>query len=245
MNNVKKYNSVEEFLTDYQSAPQAFNMLVDLQSVQDISPLYRPVINLVMINTDPEERDIYLQTNATDSSARKYVAPNLHYSLTHRGLMKIRAAADAQFISTVSSTNMENKTVTATVEMKFRSPTGTWSIISDSKNRKMTFKSGGEDVDAHQKAVSGAQDRCIRKAFNIKDHYPIHQLNNPFVIMYLDLNDNIPEVREAKILAAIAPNALLYGLPSRQAQQQLPPAPVPARLIDLESGEILDGGAHQ
>lgn len=240
---VKKYNSMDEFLKDYAENPQAYNMLIDVQSVQEVSPLYRLIINLVFVSTDPEDRDIYFQKNATDPAGNKYPATNPHYSLTHQGLMKIRAAADARFISTTSTVDRESKTVTATVEMQFRSPTGGWATISDSKTRKMVFpKSGADDVDAHQKAVSGAQDRCIRKAFNIRDHYPLDKLRCPFVIAYFDLNDNIPEVREAKILAAVAPNALLYGLPSRQQPQQA--QLTSGTKVDTETGEVIEGGTR-
>lgn len=247
---IKKYASLEEFLKDYEGFPQSFNMLVDIQSVQEFSELYRPVINLVQISTDPEDGDIYFQKNAMDPFGKPYPQHDPRFSLTNRGLMKIRAAADAQFVEIRTEADHKNQVVTAFATMEFHSPTGGWARFTDSKAKSMvtTFRNGNKspDVEAAQKAIAGAQNRCIRKVFNIKNHYSKGQLENPFVIVYVELNDKIPEVRQAKILAAVAPNALLYGLPSRQTQpqiaQQQKPAQITGTRVDPETGEVIDGG---
>ena len=89
------------------------------------------------------------------------------------------------------------------------------------------------------RSITKAQNRCIRKVFNIKGHYPKEQLKNPFAIVYAALNDKIPEVRHAKIIAAVTPNALLYG---RKPLAQLSAAKEDP--VDPETGEIIDGGAQ-
>lgn len=240
---IKKYANLEDFMADYEQYPQSFNMLVDLQSIQEFSDLYKPVINLVQVSTNPEDGDIYWLKNAADANGNKYPPTNPHYALTVRGLNKIRVAADAQFVEVRTETDHKNQVVTGHATIKFHGPTGDWAYHTDSKTVSMlqTFKNGDKtpDVEATQKAISKAQNRCIRRVFNIKGHYPKGQLENPFVIVYAALNDKIPEVRHAKILAAVAPNALLYG---RKPLAQL--TAVKEEHVDPETGEIIDGGAQ-
>lgn len=239
---IKKYASLNDFLADYERFPQSFNMLVDIQSVQEFSDLYRPVINLVQISTDPEDGDIYFQKNAVDPRGEKYPSEDPRFSLTNRGLMKIRSAADAQFVEVRTEADYKNQVVTAFVEMEFHSPTGGWARFTDSKTRSMVTKyrngNSSADVEAAQKAIAGAQNRCVRKVFNIKNHYSLAQLGNPFVIVYAELNDAIQEVRQAKILAAVAPRALLYKKAPALLTSTAPD-------VDPETGEVLEGGAQK
>jgi len=234
---MKKYTSLDEFLVDYEANPNWFNMLVDVQSIQDIPHIYKPVINMVFLSTDLEDFEIYLQDKALDPKGNAYKEPR--YSIASKGLFRIRSAADARFVDTFISRDKEYKTVTANVTMQFRSPTGGWATIPQSKtvNDFIKYKNGNvvPDPNAAQKAETGAQNRCIRKAFNIKSHYSMEQLQKPFTIIYLELDETKDrDVKMAKIAAAMGPSMLLYGRPVNTPQLSAG--------IDKDTGEIIEGG---
>jgi len=234
---IKKYTTLEEFLADYEANPTWFNMLIDIQSIQDIPPLYKPVINMVFLSTDLEDFEIYLQEKAQDPNGKFYKEPR--YSISSKGLFRIRSAADARFISTNITQDKENKTITATVTMQFHNPTGGWATITQSKTVSdfMKLKNGSivPDPNAAQKAETGAQNRCIRKAFNIKSHYSLEELKKPFTIIYLELDETKDiDVKRAKIAAAMGPSMMLYGRPIN-----IPQLP---QFVDKETGEIIEGG---
>ncbi len=236
---IYKYTSMEEFLKDYKENPQAFNMLVDVQSVQDVPPMYKPVINMVFISQDREDFEFYLQTKALDPDGNAY--KEKRYSLSAKGLARIKNAAAAKFVRSEIYQDKDNRTVTATVEMQFRDPSGGWTTVTQSKtvNNYKTLKNGSEpfDPEAPQKAETGAQNRCIRKAFNIKSHYSLEQLQKPFTIIYLELDETKDDdVKMAKIAAAIGPTQLLFG--RQQNIRQLSSGTV----VDTGTGEIIDGG---
>lgn len=211
---MKKYATFQEFLVDYEKTPEWFNMLCDTQSIQEISPLYKLVVNMVMVSTDLEDNDIYIQKNATDPNTGK-AYNHTRYSITKKGLLKIRAAADARFIMSKIDVDRDNNTVTGTATMQFHDPTGQWSYITKTKTVEIEKqgRNGTTYVDstAPEKAESGAQTRCIRDAFNIKNNYSLEQLQKPFVVVYPKLNDMDPDVKKMAIINSLAPTQLLYG----------------------------------
>jgi hypothetical protein len=211
---MRKYKSFEEFLEDYNKTPEWFNMLCDTQSIQEISPLYKLVVNMVMLSTDLEDNDIYIQQYATDpNTGRAY--NHTRYSIAKKGLLKIRAAADARFILSKVDINRNDNLATGTATMQFHDPTGGWSYITKTKTVDLMKKRKNgttyEDQGAPEKAESGAQMRCIRDAFNIKNNYSLEQLQKPFVIVYPKLNDEDPDVKKMAIINSLAPTQLLYG----------------------------------
>ncbi len=238
---IHKYTSMQEFLTDYEANPQAFNMLVDVQSVQEIPAMYKPIINMVFISTDPEDFEYYLQKNALDPNSEKY--RENRYSISAKGLARIKNAAAAKFTKSETFQDKENNTVTCVVEMQFRDPAGGWTTVTQSKTVS-TFKqlrNGNKmhDPETAQKAETGAQNRCIRRAFNIKSHYSIEQLQKPFTIIYLELDETKDDdVKMAKIAAAIGPTHLLFG--RQQNMKQLASGTV----VDGNTGEVIDGGSN-
>lgn len=236
---MKKYTSLQEFLSDYEANPNWFNMMVDVQSIQDIGPMYKPVINMVFLSTDLEDFEIYRQKKAKDPEGKDYKEPR--FAVASKGLFRIRSAADARFVDTKVYHDKENKSVTATVTMQFRNPSGGWASITQSKTVGTVVKYGDKetvDYEAAQKAETGAQNRCIRKAFNIKGHYSLEQLQKPFTIIYLELDETKDaDVKRAKIAAAMGPTQLLYAGMGRRTPQLV------AGNVDTETGEInAEGG---
>jgi hypothetical protein len=236
-----KYTSVDEFLQDYEKYPKSYNMLVEQQSIQDVGPMFKPVINLVWVSTELEDWEIYVQKNALDPAGNQY--REQRFSIASKGLFRIRSAADAHFIDTVHEYNKEDKLVTCTVVMRYHDASGGWASITQSKSvsTELRLRNGNTipDKEAFQKAESGAQNRCIRKAFNIKPHYSTEQLSNPFVAIYFILDESKDQsIKAAKIAAALAPTMLLYG-----GKRQLGTGATQAQLnagveVDAETGEV-------
>lgn len=231
---MKKYMSFEEFIADYNKTPEWFNMLCDTQSIQEISSLYKLVVNMVLLSTDLEDNDIYIQKKAINPNTDKPY-DHTRYSIAKKGLLKIRAAADARFILSNVRVDRDAKLAIGTATMQFHDPTGQWAYIT--KTKTVDFikkKSGGgtyEDPAAAEKAESGAQMRCIRDAFNIKNNYSLEQLQKPFVIVYPKLNDLDPDVKKMAIINSLAPTQLLYGR-----------APSDRLLLDGENAEYKTDG---
>lgn len=237
---IHKYTSMQEFLNDYEGNPQSFNMLVDVQSVQEIPPMYKPIINMVFISQDPEDFEYYNQDKAVDINSQKY--KERRYSLSAKGLYRIKNAAAANFMSTNVVQDKDNRFFTATVEMQYKNPTGGWISVTQSKTVSMDKpkKNGGgtyPDPDAAQKAETGAQLRCIRKAFNIKPHYSWNQLIKPFTIIYLELDETKDDdVKLAKIAAGIGATQMLFGNKNNIRQLES------GKVVDTSSGEVLSDG---
>lgn len=210
---MKKYNDLEEFLNDYNKSPEWFNLLTPIQSVQEIGQIYRPVINMISISTDLEDNQIYVQKNAKNPEGGSY--KEKRYSISRRGLLLLASAADCHFVDTKTSYNPDTDQMHCVASLKMHDMSGGWRIITESKsvNRMFTYKNGQKSLDpeASTKAESGAQNRCIRAALNIKAHYSLKQLELPFVAIYPVLDARDKDVKRALIAGAVVSNNLLYG----------------------------------
>lgn len=234
---MKKYKSIDEFLKDYEDGPQWFNMLVPVQSIQEISQIYRPVINLHTLSTDLEEGHIYVQKNAKDPNGNDY--NETRYSITRRGLLLLATAADCHFLDSKTTYSPETEMFTCVANMKMHDMSGGWRIITESKSvsKMKALRNNNKMVDpeAAQKAESGAQNRCIRSGLNIKAHYSLEQLEKPFVAIYPVLDARDEDVKRALIAGAVASQNLLFGAPRIQAQLAAP------EKVDPSTGEIIEG----
>ncbi|MCK9520139.1 MAG: hypothetical protein M0R74_14110, partial [Dehalococcoidia bacterium] len=211
---MKKYMSFEEFIADYNKTPEWFNMLCDTQSIQEFSSLYKLVVNMVLLSTDLEDNDIYIQKKAINPNTDKPY-DHTRYSIAKKGLLKIMSAADARLILSNVEIDRDAQTVSGTSTMQYHDPSGQWRYITKTKTvdliKKTKNGSTYEDPSAPEKAESGAQMRCIRDAFNIKNNYSLEQLQKPFVVVYPKLNDMDPDVKKMAIINSLAPTQLLYG----------------------------------
>jgi hypothetical protein len=229
--------SIEEFLIDYEKSPGWFNMLTPIQSIQEISQIYRPVINLHFVSTDLEDNQIYVQKNAKKPDGSSY--NETRYSISRRGLLLLSSAADCHFLNTETKYNAETECFQCVSNIKTHDMSGGWRVITESKSvsKWKTFKNKNREIDpeASTKAESGAQNRCIRAALNIKAHYSKEQLEKPFVAVYTVLDARDEDVKHALIAGAVASNNLLFGI-MKPLQQQLE-----TRKVDTETGEVIEG----
>lgn len=212
--------------------PSAFNLLVPVQSLQEINPIFKYVTNKVNISIDLKDKEIYNETSAQVSGGPKM------YALTHKALMKLCNAGNGQIvelkkiqpricekcIEMAKATRIAAKcgscdsryNVAAHVTMKFPELSGGWKIMQASREIDLSVftKSGQADKlkeFATEHAESKAMSRCIRKAFAIKSAYTLEELKKPFIAVYPVLDAKDPDVKKALIAGSMAAGNLLYG----------------------------------
>ena len=250
------YNVLNDF------PPEQFNLLVPVQSIQEINPIYKIVVNKVNISTNLADKEIYEERNAEKVNGQTM------YALTHKGLLKLKTAANGQVVESkrVQSKACEKciEIVKATlkapacggcpcsanvayqVTMKFPELSGGWRIEQATKEIDFSTMSNAKPGQiakmkefASEQAESKAMSRCIRKALSIKSAYTLEELEKPFVVAYpvLDARDN--DVKKALIAGSLAATNLLYGS-GLELPKQLAAAKAPPDNVDPETGEIID-----
>ena len=209
-------------------SPEEYNLLIPVQSLQDINSIYKYVPNIVHISTNLQDKEIYLEKSAGQNM----------YALTHKALMKLCNAGNGQIveirkiqprvcekcIEMAKSTRVAAKcgscdsryNVAVQVIMKFPELSGGWKIVQASReiDVSMIAKAGQADKVkefANEHAESKAISRCIRKAFSIKSAYTMAELEKPFIAVYPVLDAKDPDVKKALIAGSMAASNLLYG----------------------------------
>jgi len=80
-----------------------YNLLVPMQTVAEISEIQKPVMNVVSISTNLDDKEIYEQEKAsqawTDSKGYNHPAQPAKYALTKKGLTKLMRAAGIKILS--------------------------------------------------------------------------------------------------------------------------------------------------
>jgi hypothetical protein len=247
------YNILNDFPLD------EYNLLVPVQSIQEINPIYKLVRNEVRISTDLKDKDIYKEKNAGENM----------YALTHKALMKLFTAANGQIVESskvrskvcdkcidiVKATGKApacgacsaNANVASRVVVKLPELSGGWRLVQ--ATRELDFSNMGNATEgqirqtkafAYEHAESKALSRCIRKGLSIKSAYSLDELEKPFIVIYPVLDSKDADVKKALIAGAIASSNLLYGsgLMLNQAQPAaLPEAP---DNVDRTTGEIIE-----
>ena len=243
-------------LNDY--SPEEYNLLVPVQSIQEVNPIYRLVVNMVKVSTDEGDKDIYREKNAGEGM----------FALTHQALTKLFTAANGQIVETtrVRTRTCENcidivkatgkapacggcaarSNVAVRVTIKLPEMSGGWRLIQ--MTREMDFSNMGHLKDgqirqtkayAVEHAESKALSRCIRKGLSIKSAYSLDELEKPFIVVYPVLDSRDADVKKALIAGAMASSNLLYGTGLQLgagAQAALPEG----RKVDMSTGEIIE-----
>ncbi|WP_195985332.1 hypothetical protein [Clostridium sp. D33t1_170424_F3] len=80
-----------------------YNLLVPMQTVTEIADIQKPVMNVVQISTDLNDKEIYEQEKAkkawTDRDGYSHPAVPARYSITKKGLTKLMRAAGIKILS--------------------------------------------------------------------------------------------------------------------------------------------------
>lgn len=219
--------STYKILNDFN--PDQFNLLIPVQSIQEINPIFKYVQNKVQISTDLADKEIYQEKSA---------GANM-YALTHKALNKLAMAANAQVIESkkitprvcekcieiAKATRIAAKcsecksayNVAVQVIMKFPELSGGWHLEMATREIDVSTLSGSDAQKNKVKefivehAESKAKNRCIRKALNIKSAYTIEELEKPFLAIYPTLDAKDPDVKKALIAGSMASSNMLYG----------------------------------
>lgn len=234
-----KYTSIEEFLKDYEKYPESYNMMVNIQNIQDMGTLYKPVINMAVMEL--EKGELYVQDKpGKDPWGKDY--KETRYSITRKGLLKIANAAKATFGQPTFTYIPEQECYLCTTTMRYVGiREGDWQYTTCSKDAPLT-KNGSKgtykNADALRKSESGAQDACIRQAFAIQGHYSLEDATHPFVMAFWMLDDAIDEVRQGRIAAGTGATQMLFDSRQNGNIKQLESS----KVVDTGSGEVLIDG---
>lgn len=82
---------------------EKYNLLVPMQTVAEIAAIHKPVMNVVSISTNLDDKEIYIQEKAkdgyTDRNGRAHQPVPAKYALTKKGLTKLMRAAGIKILS--------------------------------------------------------------------------------------------------------------------------------------------------
>lgn len=231
-------------LTITQSYPkEKFNLLVSMDTVAEIAAVHKPVMNVVTISTNPNDKEIYVQQKAYNDS------PNL-YAITKKGLNKLMRAAGIKIISSrpinpstcekcaqinqsigqpVSCGACGNKDVAYEVVIEVPQLTG--ENIQFVAHKEISIAEVTAGMTERQKAEfmkfrseiceTKAINRALRAAMQIKGTYTLDELKKPFVVAYLVPNLDNPDVRTEAVKSMFKASNDLYGSRTRQNRVEL------------------------
>lgn len=220
-----------------------FNLLVPMQTVTEIADIQKPVMNVVQISTNLEDKEIYEQEKAK-SAYKDYPATPARYALTKKGLTKLMRAAGIKILSSrpvIPSTcqkcaNMNasigkpvrcgacpNKDVKYEIRISVPQLTGEdmevvahKEILVDDVVAGMTDKQKAEFLKfRNEMCESKALNRALRTAMQIKNTYLIEEFKKPFVVAYLVPNLDNPDVKAEAVKSFFATSEDVYRAPGK------------------------------
>lgn len=235
-----------------------YNLLVSMQTVAEISEIQKPVMNVVSISTDLNDKEIYEQEKAYGTNPAKY-------AIAKKGLTKLMRAAGIKIVSSrpvIPSTCQKcaqinasigkpvncgacpNKDVKYEVRISVPQLTGENIEIVAHKEifvadviRGMTDKQAAEFIKfRNEMCESKALNRALRTAMQIKGTYRLEEFNKPFVVAYLVPNFDNEAVREKAIDSFFSSKNELYGGNNDSARKTV---------YVEDDPEDLDAGAYE
>lgn len=218
---------------------ERYNLLVPMQTVAEIAEIHKPVMNVVSISTNLDDKEIYVQEKAREAWKDRPTQP-AKYALTKKGLTKLMRAAGIKILSSrpvVPSTcqkcaamnasigkpvrcgSCPNKDVKYEVRISVPQLTGEnieivahKEIIVDDVVAGMSDAQRAEFLKfRNEMCESKALNRALRTAMQIKGTYLIEEFKKPFVVAYLVPNLDNPEVREEAVKSFFGASHELYG----------------------------------
>lgn len=210
-----------------------YNLLVSMQTVAEIAAIHKPVMNVVSISTNLDDKEIYEQEKGWKDNPPKY-------AITKKGLTKLMRAAGIKILSSrpvVPSTCQKcaninagighpvrcgacpNKDVKYEVRISVPQLTGEnievvahKEIIVDDVTAGMTDKQKTEFLKfRNEMCETKALNRALRAAMQIKGTYRIEEFKKPFVVAYLVPNLDNAEVKEKAVEAMFSASHEIYG----------------------------------
>lgn len=216
-----------------------YNLLVPMQTVAEIADIHKPVMNVVYISTNLDDKEIYVQEKAKSAWKDRPATP-AKYALTKKGLTKLMRAAGIKILSSkpvIPSTCQKCAAMNASIgkpvrcgacpnkdvkyEVRISVPQLTGENIDIVAHKEIIVEDVVVGMTDAQKAEflkfrnemceSKALNRALRTAMQIKGTYLIEEFKKPFVVAYLVPNLNNPEVRAEAVKGMFGAAAELYG----------------------------------
>ena len=241
---------------------EKYNLLVPIQTVTEIADIQKPVMNVVRISTNLEDKEIYVQEKAKDAWKDRPASP-ARYALAKNGLTKLMRASGIKILSSrpvIPSTcqkcanvnaaigkpvrcgSCSNKDVKYEVRISVPQLTGEnmevvahKEILVDDVVASMTDGQKAEFLKArNEMCESKALNRALRTAMQIKGTYLIEEFDKPFVVAYLVPNLNNPDVKAEAVKHFFGASEELYGRAQLQTRQTI--------FVD---DDYEDGGEHE
>lgn len=241
-----------------------YNLLVSMQTVAEIAEIHKPVMNVVYISTDLNDKEIYEQEKGYTDRNGRVVPPK--YAIAKKGLTKLMRAAGIKIVSSrpvVPSTCQKcaqinagigkpvrcgacpNKDVKYEVRINVPQLTGEnidvvahKEIIVDDVVQGMTEKQAQEFLKFRaEMCESKALNRALRTAMQIKGTYFLEEFKKPFVVAYLVPNLDNPTVKEKAVESFFTSKAELYGGNNNESARKT--------VFVSEDPEEYDAGAYE
>lgn len=228
--------------------PEAkFNLLTPMKTVTEISEIHKPVMNVVRISTNVNDKEIYEQ----DKSEHLF-------ALTKKGLEKLMRAAGIKIVESkpivpstcrkcaemnraigtpVNCYKCGNKDVAHEVTISVPQLTGENISITKSKEICVDVVTKGMKPRQTEEFMkfrcemceTKAMNRALRSALHIKGAYSLAELQKPFVVAYLVPNLDNEDVKRAAIEQMFTASDKLFAgnalapAPAENDPAELPP----------------------
>ncbi|MGD0154028.1 MAG: hypothetical protein ABSC17_09800 [Thermacetogeniaceae bacterium] len=242
-------------LNDY--PPEKYNLLIPVESIQEISPLHRVIVNIVRIDPVPDRgKDCYPEKNGG-------------LALTKKGLNKLMAGANIQVIDSravvthkcqrcmeiARTTKLSPRCgdcpaaddVAIQVVIAIPEPSGTWRMVRATKELRVADEKLAMSDKQYKQFFPYRSEHCETKALNrairaglmVKANYTPKELEKPFAVALVVPNMADPEMKKAAAARyATSSMALFPG-----QQPQLPEnageglKQLPSGMIDIPADE--------
>lgn len=216
-----------------------YNLLVPMQTVAEIADIHKPVMNVVQISINLEDKEIYEQEKAKEAWKGRPATP-AKYALTKKALNKLMRAAGIKILGTrpiIPSTCQKCAEVNRNIgrpvncgacgnkDVKFEArisvPQLTGENIEIVAHKEIIVQDVTDGMGEAQRkeflkfrsemCETKAINRALRAAMHIKGTYTLEELKKPFVVAYLVPNLNNELVKQEAVRHFFTSAQELYG----------------------------------
>ena len=235
--------------------PEKYNLLIPVQTIQEISPLHKVIINVVTIDPQPDRgKDCYAEKNGG-------------LALTKKGLNKLMAGANVQVID--SRPVMPQKCqrcmeiarqtkaaprcgdcpaaddVSQQVTIAIPEPSGTWRMVRATKEIRIADEKAAMKEAQFKQFFPFRTEHCETKALNralraglmVKSTYTAKELEKPFAVALVVPNMADPDMKAAAAARYASSSMALFPVQALRLPEN---AGEPAGMVDISADESDD-----
>ena len=236
----KALQKFEEELARYREGNK-YNILVPTQTIQEISPYHKPVLEIVKINPDPLAGEVYQIVSGGDFCLRATALQKISYAAgiiwNARGCGRTDDGSKPSIVTyraegavrkedgTYMLLNAEYMLDLEVVEEETRESYEKKALdlikaktLTEGKKQEYIEKYVKRDMLQKRKfrlqlAQTGAMDRVIRKILGLKGTYKRAELEKAFIVPKIAFSPDIsdPKIREALLKQGMEATNILFG----------------------------------